>query len=663
MVLNKRLIVVLCAAVLFFLVYLQISFSIGHLSHDMTWDDISYALSASDRLDALLRGGIIDLAKSFVTAPPHSVYAEVIAICAVLIFGLHDVVFYASNFLLILAVSLFLLHAFKRSDHLSFILIYSFALISPLAFCLIDNFRPDFALGLATTAMVWWTLKGIFFGRRRDMAWGGLAFGAALLIKPTFFAHTLAVAFGLALLSIFIQVISRGFFRDSSLNSARVLPYLLIGAILTSPYFFLAGGEIFQYFWTNTQGEQAAIWSFSESASIFDVVQSFLFGGYQRNGGMHVPVAAVVSVLLLPMLYFTGKKKEFLIVSIMLLVAVSSFTVLVLGRHKSQYFFATFQMLIMLSGIYAFASVSEKLVGLKKAGLIASFAALTLFAVTKTHTYLFIDTGMESLRSVSENQSIAQLIGARLAAAGRASNIQQAPATIFVATAGPVSMPTIKWEVRKAGFFVTGTDIYLNTQISDYVDLARRSDFTVIPYRITAEYVRDFPSAPLQAEFASILLNDAGFRKLPPRTDHDRYMVLERISEVSAEGKAVDMGLPGSLLGFGPEEGPYPQWNLPRVIWMASRIGKVCMYETGNYVVNMELMSPLKAGVDILSPAGDKLAQLQFTGGDFQTTTVEQSLSPQRPCISIVYDASVNPSGERNYVLFKKIAVRKSEEN
>ncbi|MCM2400155.1 hypothetical protein NBH20_03250 [Rhizobium sp. S153] len=648
------------ATLLFCLFYLNLSYTVGHLSHDMTWDDISYALSAVDRSDTLIRSGLYDFLLSWTKPYPHSVYSELAAIISVFLFGINDFGFYVFNFLLLIAIFFFLYNNFLKNDRITFALIFLFVMLSTISYSIIDNFRPDFALGLATTGLVWWILQGIFFGRQRDFLWGGLALASALLIKPTFFAHTLAVATGLAVLAILIQIAQKKYYRELDTRPASALIYILFGIIIAVPYYILAGSDIFDYFWTNTRGEQSSIWSFSEEISPYNVLISYISDGYLNNGGMQVPVAVLISLALSPILYFYGKRRELIVVLLLLIVAACSLGVMIFGRHKSQFFFATFHMLIMLSAVYAVASASKNTSGISKALLLSAFSAAIIFTTAQNHRYLFIDAGRDSLKSVSENRTIVDQITRALAKSRRASSVYDKPASVLVTVAGTVNLPTIRWEARKAGFFITGKDIFFSNKINEYLELARRSDFVVLPYRMEAEYIKNFPGSPLQAELAILLMQDPEFRTLPSRGPHGHYLVLQRISPKS--NVVFDINVPGNRSGFGPEEGPYPQWNLPRVAWMSSQTAEVCLYESGDYRLEMEARTPEEANVTLSSSRGILLANRKFNPDEFQVISVRHTISTEDPCIAIKYDASVHPSGGTNYLLFSKLKITKVKE-
>src|SRR5690606_21602473 len=107
------------------------------------------------------------------------------------------------------AIAVFLAREFADLDGLAMAWILAVTLLSPLAFATIENFRPDMALGVATSAMAWWFLAALVRHQRRSFFLAGSALGAALLIKPTFFAHTLALAGALCAIAVAHRVWER----------------------------------------------------------------------------------------------------------------------------------------------------------------------------------------------------------------------------------------------------------------------------------------------------------------------------------------------------------------------------------------------------------------------------------------------------------------------
>lgn len=115
---------------------------------------------------------------------------------------------YAANILILVAMALFIA-AQLRALSASGITVWSalaFILSGPLATRTVVEFRPDLALGLASAMMVLWLIRGLVMGQVGPIRAAACMFGAALLIKPTFFAHTLALAAGLFLLAFMSRV-------------------------------------------------------------------------------------------------------------------------------------------------------------------------------------------------------------------------------------------------------------------------------------------------------------------------------------------------------------------------------------------------------------------------------------------------------------------------
>ncbi|PZQ96249.1 MAG: hypothetical protein DI539_30300, partial [Flavobacterium psychrophilum] len=404
-----------CSTFVLGLIYLNISINYGRLSHAVAWDDIVYVATAFKRVDILMKSGLYDFFLSWGNPVPHSIYSEATAVVSIILFGLNDFGFYATNLIPLISTYIFLYFTFKNTEQFAFLLIFAFAMCSPIPYVLIENFRPDLVLGLATTAMAWWILRAIIFGQHRDLLWGGLAFAAALLIKPTFFAHTMAVASGLSILGIAVELHKGMTDQEYQPTPLQALKYLLLGLLIASPYYIAANQQIWTHFWVNTRGAQAHLWSFSEELSSYQVLLTYINNGYLKHGGMLVPAASIVTLVLCPTLYIYGKQREAIMAALLLIIATCSFAVMVFGRHKNEFFFSSFHMLTILSAIYSISVASLVLKDKKKNALYFAAAATLILTTSQNYKFLKTDNRQENLRSQSENKSIATQITTKLA--------------------------------------------------------------------------------------------------------------------------------------------------------------------------------------------------------------------------------------------------------
>ena len=136
--------------------------------------------------------------ESFWKSPPHSPWSSACALVAFVIFGLHAWAPYIINVVLILGLLLSvyaLLPALSVGERL---FLSALPLLLPISARLVQEFRPDPALAVATVAFCGGILKLSFFSPAVANRWQahfrfGLLAGLALLIKPSFLYQTLVI--------------------------------------------------------------------------------------------------------------------------------------------------------------------------------------------------------------------------------------------------------------------------------------------------------------------------------------------------------------------------------------------------------------------------------------------------------------------------------------
>jgi hypothetical protein len=166
---------------------IQFSLRHGRLLFPPDFDDCTYLCDAAARLDVLLSGGVLALVEDLWRVPPHAPGSTGLALFCFLVLGVHTWAPYVGNGLYILALLLFagrILKPFRLPGYLAGLLLVCSV---PVVALTVYHFRPDLAVGLATSMGVFLALEhGILtvpWSRRLAIA---LCFSAALLIKPSF---------------------------------------------------------------------------------------------------------------------------------------------------------------------------------------------------------------------------------------------------------------------------------------------------------------------------------------------------------------------------------------------------------------------------------------------------------------------------------------------
>ncbi|CAB3780898.1 ArnT family glycosyltransferase [Pararobbsia alpina] len=651
------------AAVLISLLYIHASEVTGRLAHDVSYDDIAYLNDAIDRLIVLVDQGIWAFFDTFLHNPPHSPLSTVFALTALSIGGYSTLIVYATNSLLLVAVVSFLLYAFRNFDQRVLIWIGAAFLTSPIAYNTIENFRPDFAVGFVTTAMAWWFITGMVNGDRSSLVLAGGAFGGALLVKPSFFAHTLALAIGLSALYLIVFVLGRKIKKNTVHLGIRPLcVFWGIAFILALPYYVIAGRGIFDYFWNNTRGADAYLWSYGKEVSEARVIRDYLGSAYQRAIGFHLILCVVFIVVGATLLTIRRNWRELAVLGCLVGFGITSFTILVIGRHKNSFFFSTFQVTVLIAGFYGFGALYSLLGKRSRNALIVvAWCALVAAAQINLSKHAHFEPTTEDLADHSLNRKIVNQIQDALSDSGKGSN--RSPVSVIVTVPGPVNAHSMKWIAAQGGLSIRPIDRDRSSQMSDFLEAARATDFVVVPNALRAEFYRQFPGAPLQSELLDMLRKNSDFVEISPKDDKAHYHVFKNVALMGSGAPVLDFHGVKSVSGFANPEGPYPQWQLPRVQWMSATASQLCVQDPGVYDASMRFRANSAGYLAVSDTRGHSDVVGHFTPDVFTDVTFTHTFTEGDMCVTLtptVEHATVDSS---NWLLFSRFRFAKSEGN
>ena len=452
----------------------------GRLVYDLQYDDVSYAVDAVQRLDAFRQGGLPSLAQGLYRSPPHSPLSSLQALAAFDLLGVHDIVLYASNLWLLLALAMMVVAATRRASDAVFAIALAFALLSPPAYALFAEFRPDPALGLATCAMVMAYVGASLSGRAALARWAGAFLGAALLAKPTFFVHTLVLAFALCGFSLIASSrAAPASVRRFALPGRSIAEFLGIGVALALPYFAAGGSETWTYFWANTRGAEAPVWNLGAALGWMQLVDAFrphLFALPRY----HLGAAAAVTVLSAACLAWRGARREAFQVAAFAAIAVLSGAIIVFGRHPSPYFFASMDWLLVFAAIVGYAHCDAALGPKRRLALAIALSAglVVLFTanVREGLPGIFPD---EVRHSQSRNERIVDAVKEDVPATAA---VRGAPSFVLVGTAAKGVNPlTLRWVSRLREVPIVSPEVQLFGNLRVLCALAAESDYLVLP--------------------------------------------------------------------------------------------------------------------------------------------------------------------------------------
>jgi hypothetical protein len=655
---RARLPYVCTILVLAALVFLRHSELAGRLADDLTYDDVGYAYDAAARLFLLSGQGVGAFFASIIEDPPHSIFSTSLALVAFMVGGVNEFSLYFSNVIILIALGIFVSYELRKANVTTLSIALIFLLVSPMAYRAIHDFRPDIALGLATAAMVILFIKGMLGDNSASVRRAGVLFGACLLIKPTFFAHTIAIAVFLAGLSIGNNLLAqRGLTLWPRMQTSRVVWFFGIGFLIALPYVVLNGIQVFDYFWTNTRGEISGIWSYSENTPFVELVRSFFSITFNLIG-YHLIAATLVACASMGVLIAYGSSHDAKASALQLLVALVSLSIIIYGRHKNEYFLASFQWIVLLTAVFSYAKAVELLRNgraLQLNGLMLVISAVLLFANSGikhwTHSY------EASRNGGSWNQRVFDTIRDDVLE-HRTEPLSRRP-VVFVSFSGPISGDSLRWIGYRDRFQLEVSSTYTSNSLDAARSTALAADYVVVPNQVKANYYSWLPSGEIQSEFIEWIFSSQHFEPVGELESDSNYFVYRRkaATEYSKDVVIVD-GL-ATLDGFLPQEGPYPQWSLPVVRWMISEHSRLCVFGSrdGAYQLKLSMKAEHDGAMKVELNGGDEIGNVSLRQGAFRSDEFGFKATGSSFCVDFHYQSEHRALGER-LVLFSSIEIR-----
>ena len=655
---HKRQVFTALFVVMVAIIYLRISQQAGRLAADLIYDDVVYALDGSRRFLVIAEHGIFAFMRDLYKSPPHSLFSTLLALGAFAIGGLNDFSIYASNTLLLLTVGAFITYEMKHARRTIFILVLCVVFLSPIAYRTIHDFRPDIALGFGTAVMVWWFISGLVEDDPRLIRRAGYTFGACLLIKPTFFAHTLAIGVFLIFMLFFWRFFRShelGFKFISNLREAAV--FLGLGALISSPYYLANWKHTFQYFVENTRGKYAELWSFAKDTSILES----LIGIFELTFpllGYHLLFSVIAVVLCSSILFLKNARSDLVRIFLVSATALVSFAIVVIGRHKNGFFLASFQWMILFTAVYAIVALDQKLQGKARISFLAGCILALLLTTWMNGTLTHHQNSPESLVGSSWNQKIINSVEDYESFHGD-WNRKDATPTVFVPFAGPVNAETLRWLNRRNGFNIDFFSHDRSDNLEVAISSSERSKYTVLPNEGIAGYYRWLPSGSIQSSLWEWVLSNRRFKPISSTSPYAHYVVYANLALFEKSAGTVNVSSMYQLEGFLDEEGPYPRRSLPRVRWMNNERAKLCVLNVPilPHYGKLEFRSDASGRLDVFDEQGEVLAAVSLTPGKFMDISFDYLPKNTKVCLYFKarIDAPVNP---KRLLLFRKIEFR-----
>lgn len=663
---RRRLPLWLLLAALVTALSMQFSLAHGRLLFPPVYDDVGYFLDGLERLEQCRQHGGAELVRGFVNHPPHSPFSTGLALVGFGVFGFQDWAPYALNGLIVLVFLGFvdcLLHGLGAGSRLAYLL---FACTLPLVHGAVYEFRPDFAVALLTALGTFLLVtRPLAASSLRFRAVVGALFGLALVVKPSLCPLTLTMLSAALLLAGACDRLLRP--ESTSLRSQlRACGVVLLVAVLVAlPYYLVAGGHVARYIYDNIFGQHAEQWKYPGGLRV--QLLYYLTGpGEQLMLNHHGPILLALVLAAVGSLVLARQAGPLVRLGALASALVPAYLVPTATACKHGFYGLTFYFLGVFAAFLALrllltAQVFQRrwcrgtlAVGLAGAGVLVLTSPQWNGAAGEPRT--------EGIRRAY----------AEIVATIAADESQQQPRVCLTRATGPINVLALRWLARKEGrdWRIVAPD--QAGSIQALLD-ARKGEYA-LP-ETTAGAWADLAAYRRELEQADYLV--AFQTDHPPENASERLAgatlqlarSLENFVEVKAlptfDGttyhlfKNVRFGGYRPVEGFGPREGPYPQWGLPVVHWGTGVLTRLQVTSPSGGLVRLALSGRADVPGQAVTVLLDGKAVFESpvpAGGVFTELEVPLVLSPGSHEVALRY-AATGTGARSRAVLYRRLQI------
>jgi hypothetical protein len=514
---------ILGVSLIFTSIVVQWSFRLGRLSMDPVYDDVVYLLDARDRLKDFDRNGIATLAQSLWSNPPHSPWSTAAALGGFLIFGINAWAPYAINGLLVIGMLLAADHFFGVKAFWLRALMSLSILGLPMMVRAVHDFRPDFAVALATAVACMMTIeRGVIDTDWKGCTWrpfldGGL-FGLAYLAKPSFVYHTTALL--LLTISISEAAVWLGRLRSPAPKSHGVIDCLgrigvfSAGCVTVAGLYYLKNWKaVIEYVSTNTgSGKDASIWMIP--GGMWVTLKAYVISGYMAE--MLGPFFwLLLGAILIGLVFNTmqGNWRRAAFIGAGLVCATVSLGIMCVAQINNPFFGLTWQILIAFTGVFSVGTLSQK-------NSLASPAIVFALAIglTKIFQPPFQDV-WQMYPDGLVNQSLNKALVKRFEQLSpvNPNDRQKKFPFIYVTFAGPVvDEYSQRWVAEDERYPAQFADLARSGDLKEHRLMIARADVVEVASEDAYWVAPVLPSAHLRRDLLAMMRSDPAFCEVAP---------------------------------------------------------------------------------------------------------------------------------------------------
>lgn len=543
---TRRWVAAIVLTAIFCALQVTRSMSVGMLALPTKYDDISYYLTGAEYLQVFFNSGIHGVISTYLGNPPHAPLSTGLVFFGYSLLGVNAWVGPVVNSALFLFFVRWFL-SFADGIRLSQAVLVTIAFFGfPFVTLTVMDFRPDMFCSLfVACGMIFIVARRDWLAEWRVQAAAGLLLAAALWSKPTVF-HLSVVLFCVA---IFLASLGALLRRDFKGPARAALVTLGTGVLLSLPYYGFALGRIVDYIWTTAFGSGASIWV--HPLPLRDQVLVYLTGNYgQMSLGAWLYGSIVVGVCALVVLWRTERplfNRALLVVAAIaityLAVTIPSFK----GPHGYP-----FAALVFVGAALASVILVRRVPAIYGWGISVALVAFSAWQFAWPS---------EAIKSDYVESRWSMLHQAKDAMGHDVSGKR----FLLTTSAVYLNYSVLAYEYYREGLVPPLSD---NTQeVSDLEEQRRRINAADIVFAVTPDFTEIFPHLPTAS-------SEMRTQIIKIIEDSHRFTLKKRIPDPIGGGAALiyvnaveGFGEFSQTEGLRPQEGPYPQWNLPRVRW------------------------------------------------------------------------------------------------
>lgn len=560
---HRQIALPLLLAVLFTSFSVVASLRQGQLSVPTTYDDISYFVDAARRLQTLYDSGLPAFLATFVSEPPHAPLATLVSLSAFALMGLRDWAPAIINGVWVFLLLLCLRIRLSGRPWWVYLCVALAVLAWPLTGFLVIETRPDIVCGLMTAFGTFIVVSRPWIeAPKARIAWTSIAIGLALLAKPSVSPVTLAL-YGWAML-----VASLADWRASNrqLPLGKVvrtnLSSLAIVVICTLPYYAIGLRQTVDYIYVSIFGQEKDLWALQLSIPKHAFYYLWGTGGNATMGRWLFVTLALLAGL--SILRWRSVVSDCTRIASIAAVALAAYVLVSIPAQKSPFLGIVFSCLCLFLFITAAAIILEWCARRTRGGsaLQAAFCAgLLAMALSCFQPHWYYRSGgshVAEAPAISERRfALIQTMGEKISASEHNTPRVFLPAITNYLNADILTFELMKRRKGDAQAF----DAHRSGDHSLHLSSVEQATHVVLFDTADPELLQRLPSTAVLPTIVQALQDHPSFRllaKFPAATGPSTIALFERRGAFDGVK---------ALSGFLPLEGPYPQWNLPRVRW------------------------------------------------------------------------------------------------